>query len=251
MEIGVQFYTLRNKCTDLKSFSDTLARVADMGVREVQISGVCDYEGEWLNEELKKNGLRCVLTHYKTDDIINKPLEVLDKHKLFGCTSIGIGCMPGLATPESYANFVKNFKPSAKIISQNGGMLFYHNHAFEFERTENGVTYFDKLLSEFDKNEMQITLDTYWAAFAGVDLPDLIKKLDGRLNCVHLKDLAIIKNEQKMAVVGEGNINFEKILPLLEEAGAKHLLIEQDETYGECPFECLKRSYKNLKAMGL
>ena len=251
MEIGAQFYTLRDKCKTLEDFSETLARVADIGFKEVQISGVCGYEPEWLRDELKKNGLKCVLTHWKPEDLRDNTLEVIKKHKIFGCDNIGIGVMPGWVSWENYLAFARDFQEPAKLIKESGSKFFYHNHAFEFSRTPEGDSYFDKILNAYKPDELQITLDTYWAALAGMDFCDLIPKLNGRIECVHLKDLAVVNNAPSMAVVGEGNINFEKLLPLFEKAGTKHLLIEQDDTHGECPFDCLKRSYKNLKAMGL
>jgi hypothetical protein len=54
-----------------------------------------------------------------------------------------------------------------------------------------------------------------------------------------------------MAVVGEGNINFARVLYEAENAGTEYLLVEQDNCYGEDPFECLKRSYRQLAAWGL
>ena len=75
--------------------------------------------------------------------------------------------------------------------------------------------------------------------------------LRGRSECVHLKDLSIVGGKQRMAVLGEGNLNFPKIIAAAECAGAEHLLVEQDDCYGEDPFECLKRSYGYLRAMGL
>lgn len=54
-----------------------------------------------------------------------------------------------------------------------------------------------------------------------------------------------------MAVVGEGNINFDAVISAAEDAGTRYLLVEQDNCNGEDPFDCLKRSYENLRAMGL
>ena len=75
--------------------------------------------------------------------------------------------------------------------------------------------------------------------------------LNGRAECVHLKDLAIVEGKQRMAAVGEGNLNFEKIISAAEDMGTEHLLVEQDDCYGEDPFLCLERSYKYLRTMGL
>ena len=58
MKIGAQLYTLRDYCTNLEDFADTLKKVAEIGYTVVQVSGVCQYEPEWLANELKKNGLK-------------------------------------------------------------------------------------------------------------------------------------------------------------------------------------------------
>ena len=55
----------------------------------------------------------------------------------------------------------------------------------------------------------------------------------------------------RMAPVGEGNINFDSVLNACKEAGTEYLLVEQDDCYGENPFDCLKKSYQNLKARGV
>ena len=57
MEIGAQFYTVREFCTNLDDFAETLKKIAAIGYKNVQISGVCEYSPEWLNEQLKKTDL--------------------------------------------------------------------------------------------------------------------------------------------------------------------------------------------------
>jgi sugar phosphate isomerase/epimerase len=94
---------------------------------------------------------------------------------------------------------------------------------------------------------MGFTLDTYWAQVGGADPADYIERLSGRVPVIHLKDCAF---GQKMAVVGEGNINFDSVFKTAEAAGTKYMMVEQDECYGEDPFECLRRSYEYLKACG-
>ena len=49
----------------------------------------------------------------------------------------------------------------------------------------------------------------------------------------------------------EGNINFEAVIAAAADAKTEYLLIEQDNCHGEDPFDCLKRSYQNLRALGL
>ena len=109
----------------------------------------------------------------------------------------------------------------------------------------------EKIIKAFPSDELGITVDTYWVQYGGACPQDFIKSVKGRAECVHLKDFALVGDEQRMAAVGQGNLNFEKIVAACEEAGSIHLLVEQDNCYGDDPFKCLKQSYEYLKSLGL
>ena len=109
---------------------------------------------------------------------------------------------------------------------------------------------FDKLIKAFEPDEMSFTLDTYWVQFGGGDVCAYLEKLKGRCECIHLKDLAIVNDEQRMASIGSGSMSFDRILKAAEKAGVQYALVEQDNCYGEDPFECLKKSYEYLKSLG-
>ena len=248
MEIGAQFYTLRDHCTNLEDFALSLKKVADIGYRFVQISGVCEYSPEWLDAELKKNGLKCVLTHYSADEIKNHPDEVAKRHAIFGCKYIGLGCMPnGIVTEESTRTFINEYKPSAQILKENGAQLFYHNHDMEFQKTADGKWILEKIVEGFEPSELQFTLDTYWVQAGGGDPVWWINELKGRTPCVHFKDMGY----KRMEAVGQGNMNFDAIIKATVDAGVDYALVEQDNCNGKDPFECLATSYKYLKAQGL
>jgi sugar phosphate isomerase/epimerase len=255
MKIGAQFYTIRDFCKTTEGLSESLKKVADIGYREVQLSGVCDYDAQWMNDQLKECGLTCAVTHISTDKLLGDTDKVIEEHKTFGCNYIGIGALPngwGGITEEIYGDFVKKFKPVASKIAESGMKFMYHNHDIEFQRDDSGKLYFDRILEDFSRDELGITMDTYWVQAGGGDVIWWIDKLAGRIPCVHLKDMSYYPGEGKrMAPVGYGNMNFDGILAALEKAGAEHLLVEQDNCYGEDPFECLKKSYEYLKAKGL
>lgn len=251
MEIGVQFFTLRDFCKTTEEFAESLKKVADMGYRTVQISGTCEYEAEWLAEQLKANGLRCVLTHYNMDKLRDETEEDFRFHQVFGCKYLGIGCMPGfLKDPEDYTRFVKNFKAAGKQIGELGGKMMYHNHQMEFMRAADGKRYIEKLAEDFTPDELGFTLDTYWVQYGGADPAQWLEKLSGRVPCIHLKDMACVDQQPAMAPIGEGNINFDRVFLAAEKAGTEYMLVEQDNCNGEDPFDCLKRSYAYLTAQG-
>ena len=103
------------------------------------------------------------------------------------------------------------------------------------------------IAEDFSADELGFILDTYWIQKGGADPAQWIEKFSGRLPVIHLKDYAY---DAMMAVVGEGNINFDRVFEKAESAGVQYMMVEQDKCYGEDPFDCLKRSYDYLKSCG-
>ncbi len=248
MKFGAQLYTLREYEKDLNSFADTLARVADMGYEYVQISGTCAFEADWMREQLAKTGLKAPLTHTAPTRITEDTAKVIAEHKVFGADYIGIGVYHLLEEGKSVDTFINSFKGAAKEIREAGLYLTYHNHDFEFAKDKNGMIFFDELLDAFTPDELKITLDTFWVQAGGANPIEWLDKLKGRTPCVHLKDMAY---GRKMAVLGEGNMNFDRIINCCMDNGVEYAFVEQDEYYDEDPFDCLKRSYEFLKSRGL
>jgi sugar phosphate isomerase/epimerase len=190
-----------------------------------------------------------VITHSDPNRIVNDTDQLIEDHKLMDCRYIGLGSMPDkYRTPEWIEHFSKDYKQAARKIKEAGMLLMYHNHNFEFEKV-NGKYYIDYLMEDFGPDELGFTLDTYWLQAAGSDVCQWIERLRDRIPCVHLKDMAMVRHEAVMAPVLEGNMNFQGILKALENSNCEYLLVEQDICQ-ESPFECLKKSYRNLNALG-
>ena len=250
MVVGAQLYTLREYTQNEKDLAFCLKRVAEMGYTCVQISKIGPIVPKRVRALCDEYGLGIVLTHTDPDRILNDTDRVIQEHDVMGCHYIGLGAMPErYRSPVWFARFADDYLPAARRIAESGKLLMYHNHNFEFEKYGEELL-FDHLLEAFAPEEMGVTLDTYWVQMGGADTVEWIEKLKYRIPCVHLKDMAAVGFEPVMAPVGEGNMNFHGILRALEKAGAtKYLLVEQDYCR-ESPFDCLKKSYNNLKAMG-
>ena len=122
----------------------------------------------------------------------------------------------------------------------------YHNHDQEFKKID-GVRILDRICEAIPAELMGITFDTYWAQVGGADPAQCLEKLAGRIPCIHLKDCGY---GRRMDVIGEGNINFDRVFEKAEAGGTKYMLVEQDNCNGEDPIECLRRSYQYLSACG-
>jgi sugar phosphate isomerase/epimerase len=105
----------------------------------------------------------------------------------------------------------------------------YHNHSFEFRRWGNdGKTAMDILAERLDPETVSFVLDTYWVQHGGGDVRAWIERLAGRIDILHLKDMGVNENGPFITECGNGNINFDGIIPLAEQCGVKHFCVEQD-----------------------
>lgn len=256
MLIGAQLYTTHAFCRDLDSFAETLKKVADIGYKTVQVSGTCAYEPLWLKEQLDKNGLKCVITHTPLDKLKDAKKSCED-HRIFDCKYLGLGAYK--ITQENLASDYEQLKqalmPIAKGIKENGGYFMYHNHHYEFMKLE-GKTILRKMAEDFPADELGFTLDTFWVQAGGANPVEYIEEFAGRIPCIHLKDYGVHKLPDesygyRYMAVGDGNLNFERIVNAAAKSGVEYMLVEQDDCYGEDPFACLKRSYDHLRALGL
>lgn len=253
MKIGAQLYTVHDYTKTLDGLSDALARVADMGYTSVQVSGTCDYEADWLAAELKKNGLTCDLTHTDFEKLAADPQEAINRHNTFGCKYIGVGGYGPFYKVgiDAIDEFIERAHPLAETFNKAGKKFFYHNHNHEF-KVKNGSYIFEKLVDAFGADELGFTLDVYWVKEGGHDPVQWLKDLKGRVQCIHFKDMTSDKDGKHIfAPVGSGILDFDEIIKASYDAGVEYAFVEQDDCYGENPFDCLKKSYDFLKSKGL
>ncbi len=252
-QIAAQLYTLRDFCKTPADIAKSMKKVADIGYRAVQASALGPIEIRELKKILDDNGLTCCATHKPLEKLRDETQKQLDDHAILNCkyTAIG-GYFPKTEefTPDHWNRFIDDFNAVAAILKNSPLKLGYHNHSHEFAKVGN-ITAYQMLFDKLSKDAW-IEVDTYWVQHGGADPAVWIEKATGRLPCVHLKDLGMKADRtQCMLPVGEGNLNWDRILQACRKAGVEWYIVEQDNCNGEDPFDCLKRSLEFVKAKGL
>ncbi|MFD0959762.1 sugar phosphate isomerase/epimerase family protein [Paenibacillus chungangensis] len=247
--IGAQLYTLRDYCKDEEGLKQTLHKVREIGYETVQVSGIGPIAPEAVKRAADEAGLSICATHVSFDEIRDSFEATVEKHKLWGCSYIGIG---GIPTPyregeEGYVKFAREASEQARKLKEQGLQFIYHNHAFEYQKYA-GRTAMDILREESDAGAFGFELDTYWVQAGGANPVEAIYGVKGRMGVIHLKDMAIIDNKQVFAEIGEGNLNFHEILKACRETGVEWYVVEQDVCPGD-PFESLAISYRYLSGL--
>ena len=229
--LGLNLYSIRNYLDTEEKFTDVLAKLKEMGYTCVQFSGA-PFDAPMIKRAIDKTGMKVVLTHVPMDRIINDTEALMDEHESIGCKNLGLGAMPGDAIRE-YDKAVKTIaalNEAAEKMAKRGFKFFYHNHSIEFIR-HGDKTVMDMLA---EAPYINFTLDTYWVQHAGASVVDTIKKLKGRIECIHLKDYKVEVQEDGWTVkpcycpVGDGNIDFRSVLKAARKAGTKYFIVEQD-----------------------
>jgi sugar phosphate isomerase/epimerase len=250
--LGAQLYTVRAFTQTIEGVAETLKKVADIGYTAVQISGFGPVDPKQVAKLIADNGLTVAITHMGWDRFLNELDELIAVHKLWGCVHAAVGSLPGeYRSLDGLKRFLDELTPIAERLAQEGMDFSYHNHNHELARYGDG-TWLEMLYEQAPPGMLKAEIDTYWIQAGGGDPAAWVRKCAGREPVLHLKDMAVTpEREQRMAEVGEGNMNWPAILQAAEESGVEWCMVEQDECYGRDPFESLAISYRNLRAMGL
>jgi len=200
---------------------------------------------------LDDTGLVCAATHLAWDRFVEDIDGVIEQHKLWKCVHPAVG---GLGEPyrslEGLARFIDELGPVADALAREGMDFSYHNHSHELVRL-GGKTWLARLYDEADPAVLKAEIDTYWIQHGGGDPAWWVARCAGREPLLHLKDMSVTPDrEQRMAEIGEGNLNWPAILEAARAGGVEWYLVEQDDCYGRDPFESLAISYRNLREMG-
>ena len=241
-KVGLQLYTVRDKMKD--DFEGTLARVAEIGYKEVEFAGYFGHTPTDVKAILDRHGLSAPSTHIALagEDAWQTSLETA---KAIGHEYIVVPWIPEerRKTLDDWKSVADVFNRAAKMAHDAGLQFAYHNHDFEFPKVDGQVPY-DVLLQNTDPKLVQLEIDLYWMTKGGQDPLAYFARWPGRIPLVHVKDSAGAP-EHKMVDVGQGKIDWKRIFAKQDQAGIKHFFVEHDQP--PQPFDDIAASYKYLK----
>jgi len=257
--VGLQLYSIRDAMT--ADVPGTLKKVSDMGYINLELANYADGKFYGLAPaEFKKIVTDLGMVCYSSHSQVESASITMDKAKLMADAHAEIGvkyCIkPWIEEPdrnvEAYKKMIADCNEVGKIMKGVGIQFGYHNHNFEFLNTDGVVPYYDIFLKEMDADLITMELDLFWASKAGQDPVEMFKKYPGRFQLLHFKDMktnqppffTVIKDD--ICSVGEGVIDFKKILAAKDIAGAKCIIVEDDNQGNGKPFEGIETSIKNV-----
>ncbi|MFP4091007.1 MAG: sugar phosphate isomerase/epimerase family protein [Cyclobacteriaceae bacterium] len=248
-KIGLQLYTVRNQMA--KDPAATLKAIKEAGY--YQVEGGNPFEYDRLMPLIKDAGLVSQSTFFpnqviteRWDLIGGKPAtgstmqEMVDKAEQHGMKYVVFGYLSKAEreTIDAYKTYAERLNRAGELCNKAGITLCYHNHSFEFEPIKGEVPY-EVLIKELDPQNARFELDIFWASIGGYDPVKLMKRMDGQITLLHLKDkLKGVADEYDEGQVpkdafqelGDGVINIRKVLEIAPAIGVEECFVEQDQS---------------------
>ncbi|AXK45662.1 sugar phosphate isomerase/epimerase family protein [Brachybacterium saurashtrense] len=199
--------------------------------------------------------------------------RAVDACRRTGARFLRIGMMPfsAMTSKEACEEWAASVEPYAARLAEQGVTLCYHNHHVDLIQFD-GERIFD--IVRRVAPSLLFEVDLHWVQRGGMAPLDMLEAYTGACKLIHVKDFriaplpadAVEKMEagemdrkafydvflslSQFAEVGQGNMNWPALLPAAEKAGAEYFLIEQDDTYGRDPLDCIRESREYLRSIG-
>ena len=266
--VALQLYTVRDFTAN--DVPGTLKQVKAMGYDAVELAGTYGLTTAELKKLLTDTGLEAVSAHVPIDALHSDAEGTVKMYKDLGCKVIAIpwASLDSLPGGNDFDTTKQTIKKAAALCKEQGLILAYHNHDFEFKTLPCGTYVLDALFGEFPKDELEAQIDTGWVTVAGLDPVSYIGKYANRCPAVHLKDVVQVDNAGKTVEllgvenklesgakyedrpVGQGIQDMPAVTKAAIAAGATILVVELDEAVGMTSLEAAKQSREYLKSIG-
>jgi len=249
-QVAAQLYTLRDFIKTPADIAATLRKVRQIGYKAVQVSGMGPIAEEELVRLLDGEGLICCATHEDSTRILNETERIVERLRKLNCrfTAYPYPRDVDCGSRQAVFELAAKLDAAGQCLRRAGQVLTYHNHALELQRFD-GRTALEWIYEKTGAGNIQGEIDTYWIQYGGQDSAAWCRKLSGRLPLIHLKDYLPRGGKPAFAPVGHGNLDMPGIIRAAEVSGCRWFIVEQDDCYGEDPFEAMAQSYRYLESI--
>jgi sugar phosphate isomerase/epimerase len=262
--IGLQLYSVRDLMK--QDMPGTLAKVAQIGFKEVEFAGLFDRSPKDVRAMLDQNGLTAPAAHVAWGVVEKNLPATLESAKILGQQFVIIPYLTDedRKQPDVYKRLADLLNRAGAESLKSGVQMAYHQHGFEFVPSPDlaGQMPYDYLLNNTDPKLVKMELDLCWISAAEQDPIAYFNKYPGRFPLVHVKDWLKdgkpatayagalgpdTKFTGNMANVGQGSIDWKAIFAQAGRGGVKHFIVEHDNP--KDPLVDLAASFKYVQSL--
>lgn len=231
---GLQMYSLRFELQ--KDVPGTIAKVAAMGIKEVELSGYYGISAKEFKGLLDNYKIKSGSMIFGYDVFEKDPASIIKEAKLFGAKYAGLAWIPHdkTFTRQIAEKTAEDFNKFGASMKKAGLKFFYHLHGYEFNTPDGNLM--DLLLEKTDPSLVTFQLDVFWMIHGGGSPASYLKKYPGRFELMHLKEIRhdVVGNnsggapDETSVALGRGITNWPELLRLAEKSGVRKYYIEDE-----------------------
>lgn len=246
-KFGIQLWTVKNALGN--DPQGVLKQLSADGYTQIE-----SFEGSkgifWgmTNIDFKKYmddlGMTIISSHCNTSKDFEKKV---DEAAAIGMKYLLSAFVPIQKTVDDYKKIADQFSQYGEACKKAGIRFAYHNHDHDFNVVDGKIAQ-DIYLQNTDPALVDFEMDIYWVVAAGQDPEAWLKKYKNRFRLCHIKDR--IKNTTERdasCILGEGSIDFPKILKNAKDDGVQYYIVEQERYDNTTEMDSAKADAAYLK----
>ncbi|MGC3948395.1 MAG: sugar phosphate isomerase/epimerase [Chryseolinea sp.] len=253
-KMGLQLFTINSIIG--RDVPGTLKRVSAIGYQDTETYGYDPdkrtYYGMSIpdfKQALADSQLTTTSGHY---DFAKHFAEPADDMKRFvdrcieGASALGQKYItwpwldPSSRSIEKFKELTGKLNAIGEQVNKAGLGFAYHNHDFEFI-DHNGQIGYDIIMKETDPRLVKLQIDLYWVMHSSKRSPaELFSLQPGRFVMWHVKDMDKVSRDY--TEMGNGSIDYTKILPDASRSGMQYYYIEQGGNFAINPMDSITKS---------
>ncbi len=258
-KMGYQLYSIRDKMA--KDPVNTLKSLKAMGYEDFEIYGFDNekgmfygYKSSEFKQILDDLNLSVSSGHYGFSSYLEKSEDDLKRFVdqcIIGAKTLDSKYItwpwiaPEQRTIDNFKLMSKKLNLIGEQITEAGIGFAYHNHGYEFEEHD-GESGFEIIMNETDPSLVKLQMDMYWVMRSSKYTPkELINAQPGRYVMWHIKDMDKVSRDY--TELGNGSIDYVKLLPDSNKSGLEFYFIEQGGNFSDDSMKSASDSAKYFK----
>jgi len=285
--LGVGLFTVPKSLE--QDFDGTLAMIAGLGYREVELFGPYSFSVQsaqdgWkqlggtlgftgagffgrtvrqVRESLDRAGLTSPSMHVDFDTLRDRTEQIGEAAREIGWKYAGIASIPEdrRKSLDDYRRMADELNAIGARAKPLGFKVLYHNHGYGLTPLEGQIpvrVLFDRL----DPGVVALEMDIFWTVAGGADPVELLDAYPRLYRLMHVKDMSTLGRFTRggdmqdvmslfplMTTAGSGVLDLPRILGHARRNGVEHFYVEQD--LAADPKTQLAASINALKSMTL
>ena len=257
-KMGLQLFSVRDAME--KDPLQTLKKLKLMGYEDFETYGfdpnnnkIYGLNVSDFSQMLKDLGLSTTSGHFGFADYFNSSKDKLKwfidncieaSKKLNASYITWPWVHPDQRNSENFKILANKLNQIGELVKSAGLKFAYHNHGYEFEDWQ-GTTGHDILIKITDPDFVKLQMDMYWVVRSGKTPKQLVDQQPGRYTMWHIKDMDKITRDY--SELGNGSIDYTRLLPDSEKSGLEYYYIEQGGNFRESSMKSVATSAKFFK----